>query len=309
MKTINRSVIMILVFAAVVFAQHKMFVQKAAEEKILSDESYPIDARPFLERFNKVNGIDEAELAKEKVLNKTNKTAWNFVVGSQKTWWASDFVSNGFYSTPSTCRAVGINCYIFVEDSLWIDGVNGRVSQTAVDQVKNAFDSATPIGSINPSQGIYQNDVDTYGNPPNVDGDSKIIIFILNIKDGYNGTGGYVAGYFHSVNESLTFANSNQAEIYYLDGNPLNLKSSGGVTTGMKTTAHEFQHMIHWNYIPNAETFFNEGWSLAAEVINGYSLYNQSYFLGESNHYLLDWRSSNNTVCTLSKRTIWYRYF
>ncbi|MEK6551849.1 MAG: hypothetical protein AABZ54_00170, partial [Bacteroidota bacterium] len=213
-----------------------------------------------------------------------------FVVGSQKNWWTSDLVSNTFYTTPSTCRAVGNTCYIFVEDSLW---TNGRVTQAAVDSVRIAFDSKTPANS---SKGIYQTNIETFGNPPDVDQDPKIIIFILNIKDGYSGTGGYVAGYFYSVNQSLTHPNSNKAEIYYLDANPLNLKSPNGVTTGMKTTAHEFQHMIHWNYISNAETFFNEGWSLIAEVVNGYSLNNQSYFVGESNHYLLDWRSNDNTA-------------
>ncbi|MFA5804914.1 MAG: T9SS type A sorting domain-containing protein [Melioribacteraceae bacterium] len=289
-KIINRSILILIVFSVAAFAQQKAFIQQAAQEKISGEESYPVYARPFLERFNKANGIDEAQLSKERVLNKTNKTAWNFVVGSQKNWWASDLASNTFYTTPTTCRAVGSTCYIFVEDSLW---TNGRVTQAAVDSVRIAFDSKTPANS---SKGIYQTDVETFGDPPNVDGDSKIIIFILNIKDGYTGTGGYVAGYFYSVNQSMTHANSNKAEIYYLDANPLNLKSANGITSGMKTTAHEFQHMIHWNYIPSSEIFFNEGWSLVAEVVNGYSLNNQSYFVGESNHYLLDWRSNDNTA-------------
>ncbi|NJD21157.1 MAG: T9SS type A sorting domain-containing protein [Melioribacter sp.] len=304
MKMINRSILIFLALTLTVLAQQQIIIQQE-HEKISSEETYPIDARPYLERFNKANGIDEVKLAKEQSLNKVNKTAWNFSVGSKgpysSGWWAADLrtgASPSFYIVPSTCRAVGVNCYIFVEDSSWVD-INNKVNQTVVDSIQFAFDYRTPA---NPSKGVYQTDVDAFGNVPNVDNDSKIIILLLNIRDGYKGNGGYVAGFFHSINEINT-TYSNMAEIYYLDCNPLPfLKQDGtinnsGLTTGMKTTAHEFQHMIHWNYFRSgAETFFNEGWSLAAEVINGYSLYNQSYFLGESNHYLLDWRYGDNTA-------------
>ncbi len=303
MKIINRSIPILFTLSLAAFAQQKESIPHA-QEKISSEESYPVDARPYLEQFNKANGIDEAKLAKEQSLNKTNKTAWNFTVGSKgpysSGWWVADLRTGAipsFYIVPSTCRAVGEHCYIFVEDSSWID-INNKVNQTVVDSIRLAFDSRTPA---NPNKGVYQTDVDAYGNVPDVDSDPKIIILLLNIRDGYKGSGGYVAGFFHSINEVNT-TYSNKAEIYYLDCNPLPfLKQDGtinnsGLTTGMKTTAHEFQHMIHWKYISNDETFFNEGWSLAAEVINGYSLYNQSYFVGESNHYLLDWRYGDNTA-------------
>jgi len=275
---------------ALSFSQERALMQKELQEKSSNLKSYPVDVRPYLEKFNKANGIDEKKISEElqqAVLHKT--TGWNFTVGSTKNWFASDLTSNAFYSTSSTCRAVGTNCYVFVEDSLW----NARVNQTVVDSVMKAFDSSTPA---NANKGIYQTDVDAFGKVPNVDGDAKIIIFILNIRDGYTGSGGYVAGYFHSINESLTYAYSNKAEIYYLDANPADLLSAGGLQEGMSTTAHEFQHMIHFNYLPNDETFFNESWSLAAEVICGYSLFSQSYYNNETNHYLLDWRSDDNTL-------------
>jgi len=285
MKSIKMFLVFLFFVTGLSIAQEKLLMQKDLQEKSSSSESYPVDARPYLERFNKANGIDEKKIGEEMqqlVLRKT--TAWNFTVGSTKNWIASDFVGNTFYTTPATCRAVGTNCYIFVEDSLW----NTRVNQTVVDGVKNAFDNSTPA---NASKGIYQTDVETFGNVPNVDGDARIIIFILNIRDGYSGTGGYVAGYFHSLNESTTNVNSNKAEIYYLDANPANLTTTNGLQRGMGTTAHEFQHMINFNYLPVYDTFFNESWSLVAEVICGYPLYTQSYFNGETNHYLLDWRN------------------
>ncbi|HEY9165665.1 MAG TPA: T9SS type A sorting domain-containing protein [Candidatus Kryptonia bacterium] len=213
--------------------------------------------------------------------------SWGFTVGSTHNWYAHNFVLNNEYTVNSTCRAVGVHCYIFVEDSLWS---NGRVTQVAVDSVKNNFDNRTPA---NASKGIYRTDVETFGNPPDVDNDSLIIILILNIIDGWNGTGGYVAGYFSSLNE-VSQANSNKAEIYYLDADPAVLTSAPGIQDAMSTTAHEFQHMIHWNYDPNEITFVNEGCSTLAEVNCGFPIYEQSYFVGETNHYLFDWRTTDN---------------
>jgi hypothetical protein len=294
------------------FAQTKMNMQKVDESALSNGEGYPVDAGPLLERFNKANGIDLEKF--EPIPQQLKKTAWNFSFGSPYSWWASDLrtgASPAFYQVPSTCKKVGTNCYVFVQDSLWN---SGRVDSNAVDKVAEAFDSKTPSGSINPAQGIYQNDVDTYGTPPNVDNDSKIIILILDIRDGYKGTGGFTAGYFHGYNEG-NYTYSNKAEIYYLDGNPLNLKLPGGLTTGMSVTAHEFQHMIQFNYhgILNPgsqETFFNEGCSLVAEVINGYPLFSQSsYYNVSTNRYMLDWNPNNDATDVLKDYSRAARFF
>ena len=212
--------------------------------------------------------------------------AWGFTLGATHAWYAYDYVGSTQYLTNSTCRGVGVHCYIFVEDSMW---TTGRVNQTVVDSVMNAFDNAVPANS---SKGVYQMDVDAFGNPPDVDSDPRIIILILNIRDGWSGSGGYIEGYFYSLNE-YNVTGSNKAEIYFLDANPTNLLSSGGLKSGMSTTAHEFQHMIHWNYNKSQISFVNEGCSLVAEVNCGYPIYSQSLFVNETNHYLLDWRSSN----------------
>ncbi len=294
------------------FAQTKMNMQKVDESAFSNGESYPVDAGPLLERFNKANGIDLEKF--EPIPQQLKKTAWNFTFGSTYSWWASDMrtgANPAFYQVPSTCKKVGANCYVFVEDSLWN---SGRVDQNAVDSVQIAFDLKTPSGSINSSKGIYQNDVDIYGTPPNVDGDSKIIILILNIRDGYKAPGGYTAGYFYGYNEG-NYTYSNRAEIYYLDGNPLNLKTSGGLKTGMGTTAHEFQHMIQFNYhgmngTSSQEIFFNEGCSLVAEVINGYPLYSQSsYYNVSTNRYMLDWNPNNDPTDVLKDYSRAARFF
>ncbi|MGA9119882.1 MAG: T9SS type A sorting domain-containing protein [Bacteroidota bacterium] len=239
----------------------------------------------------------EAELPR---LGKAN--AWGFTVGSTHAWYAHNYVTSSEYLTNSTCRGVGTHCYVFVEDSMW---TSGRVDSSVVDSVMNAFDNAVPA---NASKGVYQMDVDAFGNPPDVDGDPRIILLILNIRDGWTG-GGYIMGYFYGLNEINT-TGSNNAEIYYLDANPTNLKSSAGLQDGMSTTAHEFQHMIHWNYNKSQISFVNEGCSLVAEVNCGYPIYEQFFFANQPNHYLLDWRSNdlNNVLYDYSRAARYFTY-
>lgn len=288
-------IILLLLIAAInISAQTKSVLQKVAESETVLAASHPIDPQPLIDRFNKANGIDPTKFVTEPAQLKKVTT---YKVGDTKNLWSSNFVTNKFYLSPSTCRAVGSNCYIFVEDSMW---TTDRVNQSAVDAVMNAFDNSTPA---NAAKGIYQTNVETFGNPPNIDGDSKIIIHILNIPDGYSGQPGegYVAGYFYSYNQqtSASYPYSNKAEIYYLDSKPLNLLTASGLNTGMGTAAHEFQHMIQYNYHPGGQvTFFNEAWSLVAEVVCGYGLYGQSGTQGYSNNtnrYLLNWNSSDGT--------------
>ncbi|MCG3120799.1 MAG: hypothetical protein ALAOOOJD_03641 [bacterium] len=216
------------------------------------------------------------------------KTAWNFTVGSQKSWYAHDFRSNQRYLVPSTCRAVGTNCYIFVEDALWRD----TVTQTAVDAFQTAYNTKTPA---NATKGSYQSNVEVFGAPPNVDGDAKIIILILDIKDSFTdaGSGGFIGGYFTGYNElPVTVApQSNVAEILFIDANPLDLNSTTGLEFGLSTLAHEFQHMIHYNYDNNEITFINEACSEVASVIAGYPISDQSYYVTETNINLLSWQA------------------
>jgi hypothetical protein len=289
MKKINLLVVALLLVVSNLFAQDYSISVKNSDEPDSKPKIYPMYAHEWLPEFNRKNGIDESQIFQEmKALKKVTTPAWNFTVGSTKTWWAVNNDPNvgTFYQAPSTCRAVGENCYIFVEDAIW----GTYIDQIGVDAVKKAFDNSTPINS---SKGIFANNTETFGNPPNIDGDNKIIIFILDIKDGFTGSGGYIAGYYHSVNQSTTNANSNKAEMFYLDANPQNLMDESTFSNAMSVLAHEFQHMIHENYDVNEMSFFDESMSMVAEVVNGYPLRSQtnsSGFNNETNMYLLNWR-------------------
>lgn len=293
-------VLAVLVAFNTAYSQRQFF---PAVKDSSSQKPYPIPGSLLLQQKEKLVTqflLQHPEVLAEAKLRK--KTGWNFTVGSTKSWYADDLSKNSVdpnsdrYLVPSTCRAVGTHCYVFVEDSSWN---SGRVTQAAVDSVENAFDNKTPASA---TQGIYEEDVNAFGSPPDVDNDPRIIILILDIKDGFTGTGGYVQGYFYSFNEIPSsqpgYSTSNNAEIYFLDCNPSSLLSPNGLRDAMSTTAHEFQHMIHWNYDPSEILFVNEGCSLVAEVNCGYPIYDQSGFVNETNHYLLDWRVNDFTKVT-----------
>jgi hypothetical protein len=290
----------LLLFVGIILLNNKTPGQSLHERK-----SYPVPVNSFLEKYYRDNGIDLSKLASQQVLRKS--AAWNFKVGSTHGWTAINESGKGPNpeTVQSTCRKVGKHCYVFVQDSLW----GNLVNQNAVDSVEIAFDYKTPA---NPNKGIYQTDVETYGNPPDVDHDSLIVILILNILDGYNGSGGYIAGYFDPSNE---YNGSNSAEIYFLDANPQNLNSADGLEQGMSTAAHEFQHMIEYNYhglnypFTTQETFFNEGCSVIAEVINGYPLYDQSYFDNRTNQSLRHWSSPTDNINVLYDYSRAARFF
>jgi len=252
---------------------------------------YPIDGTPLLQKnYRQAAEYIAANPDMMEHMKLEKATAWNFSIGSTRAWWAENLQTELYYQDASTCRAVGKHCYIFVEDSMW---TSGRVDSTAVDSIENDFDNRTPA---DPTKGIFVMDSLAFGAPPNVDGDPRIIILILNIQDGFNGTGGYVAGFF-DPNQEVPGAHSNEAEIYYIDANPANLKTASGIEDAMSTTAHEFQHMINWHYNPAGQlTFINESCSKLAEVYCGYPVSDLSLYANETNHYLFDWRNDNNTL-------------
>ncbi|MFH1009009.1 MAG: Ig-like domain-containing protein, partial [Candidatus Latescibacterota bacterium] len=132
-----------------------------------------------------------------------------------------------------------------------------------------------------------------FGEPPDVDGDPKIYMLLMDIKD-YTETGGaYVAGYFSGVNEYTDAEvrryghRSNHTEMFYLDVNP------GRVSTddARSTLAHEFQHMIHFNHDPDEETWINEGCSTFAEWVCGYPMRPPVHFRNDPNNSLVVWSS------------------
>lgn len=311
MKRALLLVSIIFIIQSTIFPQEvKTIVQEAFIQETIQEESYPIPGSHLLrEKEQKILEYFKQHPDANR-LAKPRSTAWNFDVDSTYTWWADSLIDGaGQYQVPSTCQAKGTNCYIFVEDAVW--GTN-QVDQAAIDAIVEAFDNSTPQGSIDPSKGIFDIDVQTFGTPPDVDNDPRIILLILDIRDGYDGSGGYVAGYFYSANEypdgdpAIGSTRSNFAEIFYMDCNPADLITDR--TDVLNTTAHEFQHMIHWAHDTNESTFVNEGLSEIASYICGYGLRSSGRYAQNTNVNLLSWGTTEEIIDDYSRAALWTLY-
>ena len=111
------------------------------------------------------------------------------VLGERKDFFSVNFNTHEQYIVRSTLRAIGEFCYIFVEDSQWLQTVH----QGTVNSVRRAFDDATPA-DVN--RGIYEIQTELFGAPPDIDGDKRIYLLLLDIRDKETEGSSFVAGFF-----------------------------------------------------------------------------------------------------------------
>ena len=112
------------------------------------------------------------------------------LVGTERTFFAPDFRSMQQYKVSAVLRGVGNFCYVFVEDTEW----NTRVTAATVQGIIHAFDTAVPS---NPQRGIYLTLTAHFGAPPDIDGNGRIILLLLNIRDKDHATQ-FTAGFLQS---------------------------------------------------------------------------------------------------------------
>ena len=190
-------------------------------------------------------------------------------VGDTRTFWDWDLsvMPPGNRLVDATCRGIGDYTYVFVADDQW----GGNVEETDIGLLLDAFENVTPIGSIDPDQGIYENDVDLFGDVPDaLDNDPKIYILLLDIP----GYGGYeFDGYFNVFDQypdDFTWGtygeHSNEVEMLYINSDirPVTADAT------LSVVAHELEHMIHWNYDTDEASWVDESMAEAAMTVNGY---------------------------------------
>jgi hypothetical protein len=184
---------------------------------------------------------------------------------------------------------------------LWVDQLDMDDAtvlakiQATIPLLGRSLDTLTPASSRNAAQGIIANDEDVYGPEPSkfaADWDNKTNFLLTDIKDGFTGSGGYIAGYFSPYDQGEDFG-SNMMNLLYIDSHE---GLSGGTTALSGTIAHEFQHLIHYGINPTSEVFFNEGCSEVASILNGYRDRNSSLFLNNTNVSLMRWSYNDNTL-------------
>ena len=85
-------------------------------------------------------------------------------------------------------------------------------------------------------------------------------------------------------------------------------KVGKGVCSVFGTTAHEFQHMIHYAHGYPEMTFINEGLSEIAEYVCGYGRRSNGLYASNTNVNLLSWDQTGNVLEDYSRAALWMLY-
>jgi len=219
---------------------------------------------------------------------------------------ATFFIRDGIFKDPA--EYIEVEFYkIFENDTVDIyvetDQLdNGNVNQDIILLFTEYILRKTPEESVNPEVGIIPSEYNIFGKPSDVDNNGKIIILLIDVRDDYKEgeTETYVAGYF----DPLDLSNKNKGnygEIIYVDTDPGNPASEGTLSI----IAHELQHLIHYNYDKDEDTWLNEGLSELAPRILGLPSRSFATFLNNTNRKLTEF---DNSILDYSKVGLFFYY-
>ena len=199
----------------------------------------------------------------------------NEKVGDERTFWVvNPDQSGGYHQIHARLTVVTPHLYMYVQD-----GAN--ISADALAASAHVFETKT-----------YPTDRRYFGSQwfPGPDDDPHITV----LNASYLGQ--YLGGYFSSEDEFPRAISpySNERQMIYI-----NLASGigqPGTSAYNSTIAHEFQHMIHWFWHPGDDSWQNEGMSVVAQHLNGYSVQGMDdALLSHPNTMLGGWIGDNET--------------
>ncbi len=174
-----------------------------------------------------------------------NAKPTDYPVGHGDNFYIANDGNNGYMVERATIVYKTAHVYYYVQNGVHIDMAN-LISSA------NTFEQHT-----------YPTDHAAFGNEwtPGVDNDAHITVFSGNVP----GVGGYFSA--EDLYPRVVNPYSNQKKIIYI-----NLGAEEpGTSSYDSVLAHEFQHMIHFHQHPADEAWINEGSSMLAQVLNGYT--------------------------------------
>lgn len=229
-----------------------------------------------------------------------SKTAIDPKVGDSLEFRLYNFNDRKFYNSKFYLRFTNEKLNVWAEAA---EVKNKHILDTHIQALQKALLTTTPAS---PSQGIVVANIETFGEPPNSDGDGRLDVLVHDIKDEYDGEQvfSYIGGYVDASDLPGVGGNGNKRDILHLDSYP-GLETSNSISIILGTAAHEHQHLIHYNYDLSEDTFINEGLSEWAEILNGYTPRYVDYWTtftdSDGNKYdadynvsLLSWRRSDS---------------
>lgn len=240
-------------------------------------------------------------------IEKTTPVKSADTIGTRRNFYVYNLTTGQFDYIVAELRAIGNLTQVWVDTT---ELSNGHVSQVEVDAILNALENQTPSASRDPNKGIVSLDHQYFGNPPNKDGDGKTDFLITDIKDGWQPGGSYVAGFFFSWDQTDN-AGSNRRDMLYIDSYPgIYYNNTRDPQRPLSTLAHEYQHLIHYNYDRDEATFVNEGLSEVAEVICGYPLRVPLRYFNNTDVPLFDWNNiSGNVLADYERAALFTLYY
>jgi hypothetical protein len=197
------------------------------------------------------------------------------------SFWARNFSTEKDYKLKAELLVSGKYCNVWVE----------KGNSTGKAQAKNIADAydnkvhlqmISAFGLKNPKyNGRTFSDIMKFADYLG-DGDGKLCILLLDIKDDYKGVNDtYVAGYFWAGDflNDPKYPSSNLRDMIYIDTNPG--MDGGKIDRAVTTLAHEMQHLMNFvtsvitrvidkgdgKYIYPMNLWIDEGLSSAAEYI------------------------------------------
>ena len=182
-----------------------------------------------------------------------------------RDFWSCNLDTGVYYEVAATLLTSGEYCHIYMQDSL-IPQIGAVQAQSRCESYRDEFDTL-----------IYPTVVELTGDPDgfigDIDGDPRIIILISD----------NLFSYYSQYNE-IVHTYSNECEMVYIYYNDFRI---------LDTIAHEFCHLIWFNYEFDEVHFILEGLAEYATLQCGYleSSNNESlrtsYFLENSNDPLI----------------------
>ncbi len=198
-------------------------------------------------------GTDTTVYTAGNKISATSNTTFVAVWGPTRIFTTRNMKTGAYDPVTATQKAEATHCIVFVDSAV------STVTDSFASSIAAEFDA-----------NIYEKITGSFGDESDVDDNGKVILLLLDIQDGYAGSGGYVAGFFDPTNEfsTSTYSDSNQADMLFLDLYPS--PADGSVLK--ETAAHEFQHLINFSNTvlvdgTNQDVWINEGLSSGAESI------------------------------------------